>query len=161
MMLSLLTFVYTVFDVVAIETGAVVLFGLLNGELLRKWTVLFLRFTLATSVTGLLFPLHSFTLVHRCSMLSVYVSGMVVLAWRAFHLAGVWRSIFALTITIVLYLNVVAAIDQVFEQISRFTVLATTQSELTFRATQFLVMVLFAVIGIVTVKRFHNRAAAH
>jgi hypothetical protein len=160
-MLSLLTFVYTVFDVVAIETGVVVLFGLLTGELLRKWTVLFLRFTLATSLTGLLFPLHSFTLVHGCSMLSVYVSGMVVLAWRTFHLAGVWRSIFALTITIVLYLNVVVAIDQVFEQISRFTALATTQSELTFRATQFLVMVLFAVIGIVTVKRFHNRVAAH
>jgi hypothetical protein len=53
------------------------------------------------------------------------------------------------------------AIDQVFEQISRFTALATAQSELTFRATQFLVMVLFAVIGIVTVKRFHNRVAAH
>lgn len=90
-------------------------------------------------------------------MLSVYVSGMAILAWRRFHLSGVWRSIFALTITTVLYLNVVVAIDHVFEQVSRFMGLAPTQSELASRATQFLVMVLFAVIGIVAVTRFHNR----
>jgi hypothetical protein len=92
-------------------------------------------------------------------MLSVYVTGMSVLAWRKFHLSGVWRSIFALTITIVLYLNVVVAIDQAFEQMSLFTGLAPAQSEQTFRATQFIVMLLFAVIGIVAVKRFHNRGA--
>ena len=157
--MSILRFVYAVCDLLAIGAGTIVLFGLFTGELIDKWAALFLKCALAASVTGLLFPLHDFTLVERCSMLSVYVSGMAILAWRKFHLSGVWRSIFALTITIVLYLNVVVAIDQVFEQMSLFTGLAPAQSELTLRATQFLAMLLFAVIGIVAVKRFHNRRA--
>ena len=88
-------------------------------------------------------------------MLSVYASGMAILAWRKFHLSGVWCSIFAFTITVVLYLSVVVAIDGVFEQMFRFTGLAPAQSEQTFRAVQFLVMLLFAVIGIVAVKELH------
>jgi len=95
---SILRFVYAACDLLAIGAGTIVLFGLLTGELIDKWAALFLKCTLAASVTGLLFPLHDFTLVQRCSMLSVYVTGMSVLAWRKFHLSGVWRSIFALTI---------------------------------------------------------------
>ena len=155
--MSILGFVYAVFDLFAIGAGTIVLFGLFTGELIDKWATLFLECVLATSVTGLLFPLHDFTLVQRCSMLSVYVAGMAVLAWRKFHLSGLWCSIFALTITIVLYLNVVVAIDEVFELMSRFTGLAPEQSEQTLWATQFLVMLLFAVIGTFAVKGFHNR----
>src|ERR1700756_4712374 len=165
--MSILRFVYAVCDLFAIGAGTIVLFWLFTGELIDKWAARFLKCALATSVTGLLIPfddftlipLHDFTLLERCSMLSTYGSGIAILAWRKFHLSGVWRSIFALTITTVLYLNVVVAIDQVFKQMSRFTGLAPAQSEQTSRATQFLVMLLFAVIGIVAVKRFHNRGA--
>jgi hypothetical protein len=157
--MSILRFVYAVCDLVAIVAGTIVLFGLLTGELTDKWAVLFLRCTLAASVIGLFFSLHDFTLVQRCSMLAVYASGVAILAWRKFHLSGVWRTIFALAITILLYLNVVVAIDQVFEQMFRFTRLAPAQFELTSRATQCVVMVLFAVIAIVAVKRFHSRGA--
>jgi len=157
--MSILRFVYAACDLLAIGAGTIVLFGLFTGELIDQRAALFLKCALAASVTGLFFPLHAFTLVQMCSMLSVYVSGMAFLAWRKFHLSGVWRSIFALTITIVLYLNVVVAIDQVFEQMSRFTRWAPAQSELASRAAQYVVMMLFAVIGIVAVKRFHNRGA--
>jgi hypothetical protein len=157
--MRILRFVYAVCDLLAIGAGTKVLFGLLTGELIEKRAVLFLRCTLAASVIGLFFPFDDFALVQRCSMLAVYVSGVAILAWRKFHLSGVWHSIFALTITTVLYLNVVVAIDQVFEQMFRFTRLAPAQFELTSRATQCVVMVLFAVIGIVAVKRFHSRGA--
>jgi hypothetical protein len=157
--MSILRFAYTVCDLVAIGAGTKVLFGLLAGQLIEKWAVLFLRCTLAASVIGLFFSLDDFGLVQRCSMLAVYVSGVAILAWRRFHLSGVWHSIFALTITTVLYLNVIVAIDQVFEQMFRFTKLAPAQFELTSRATQCVVMVLFAVIGIVAAKRFHSRGA--
>ena len=156
--MSILRFVYTVCDLLAIGAGTIVLFGLLTGELSDKWAVRFLRCTLATSVIGLFFSLHDFTLIQGCSILTVYASGAAICAWRKFHLSGVWRSIFALTVTIVLYLNVVVAI-QVFEQMFWFTSLAPAQFELTSRATQCVVMVFFAVIGIVAVKRFHSRGA--
>ena len=159
MILSVLRLCHAICDVISIGTGIVVLFGLFTGELLDKWATLFLRYTLATCVTGLLFPLHDFTLVQRCSMLAVYTSGMAILAWRKFHLSGIWRSIFPFSISIVLYLNVVVLIDHALDQIFRFKGLTPPQSELTSRTTQFLVILLFAVIGIVAVKMFQDRPA--
>jgi hypothetical protein len=157
MLLSILRLGYALCDLISIGAGTIVLFGLLTGELLDKWTVLFLRCTLATSVTGLLFPLHGFTFVQRCSMLTVYVSGIAILAWRKFHLSGVWCSMFALTITVVLYLNVAVAIHQAFAQISRFTEFTPVQPELISQPLQLLVIFVFAVIGIVAVKRFKDK----
>ena len=157
MNVCILRFGYAVCTLISIGAGTRVLFGLLTGELLDKWAVLFLRYTLAASITGLLLSLLDFTLVQGCSVLTVYMSGMAILAWRKFHLSGIWRSIFAWTITIVLYLNVVAAIDQVFEQIFPITGTAPAQSELASRATQFVVMLPFTVIGVIAVKRFQDR----
>jgi hypothetical protein len=159
MIFSILRLGYAICDVIAIGAGIVVLFGLLTGELLGKWATLFLRYTLVASVFGLLFPVHDFALVQKCSMVAVYSSGMAILAWRKFHLSGMWRSIFPFTISIVLYLNVVVPIDHALDHIFRFTGLTPPQSELTSRATQFLVMLLFAVIGVVAAKRFQDRPA--
>jgi hypothetical protein len=159
MILSILRLGYAICDVISIGTGIVVLFGLLTGELLDRWATHFLRYTLATSVTGLLFPLHDFTLVQRCSMLAVYTSGMAILAWRKYHLSGIWRSIFPFAISITFYLNVVVLFDHALDHIFRFTGLTPPQSELTSRTTQLFVMLLFAMIGIVAVKRFKDRAA--
>lgn len=159
MILTILRLGYAICDLISIGFGAMVLFGLLSGKLLDKWATLFLRYTLVMSIAGLLFSLHDSTFVQRYSMLTVYVSGTAILAWRKFHLSGIWRSIFALTITIVLYLNVVVAIDQAFDQILRFAGLTPPQSELTTRATQFIVMLLFAMIGIFAVQRFQDKSA--
>ena len=114
----------------SIETGIVVLFGLLTRELLDRWATHFLRYTLATSVTGLLFPLHGFTLVQRCSMLAVYTSGMAILAWRKYicRVSVVRSSHLQLASS---YLNIVVLIDHVLDHIFRFMGLTPPQSELT------------------------------
>ncbi len=156
MMLSILTFIHLAFALIAISSGAIVLFGLLTRELLDKWAVLYLRCSLAASVTGFAFPFDHLPLTHKVSMLSVYVAGAVILAWRKYHLAGVWRPIFAMTTTAVLYLNVFVATTEVFKDEPPFTALAPTPSEPTFLVAQFLVLVLFVVLGIIAGKRFHN-----
>jgi hypothetical protein len=125
------------------------------GSLLDKWAVLFLRCNLAASVTWLLLPFHHFEPMHWVSMLSVYLSGAVILAWHKYHLTGVWRSIFAMATTIVLYLNVLVAIALVFKQISPVNVMVPAQSALAFLVMQLAVMVVFVVLGAGAVKRFH------
>src|SRR5260370_14854084 len=105
MIVNIFTFLNLVFDLVAIAFGVKGLFGLICGELLDKCAVRFLRCSLAASLIGLLVPLHPFLPIQAISMLSVYVAGAGILAWRRYHLAGAWRSIFALTATIVLYLD--------------------------------------------------------
>jgi len=156
--MTILRFFYAGCNLFAIGAGTIVLVGLLTGELLDNWAALFLKYTLVASVTGFFFPRY-FMLVKICSMLSILVSGMAILSWRMFHLSAIWSSVFAFTITILFYLKVVVVIDQAFMQISGFTRLAPAQFELTFRATQFVVMLLFSVIGIVVAKRFRTRGA--
>jgi hypothetical protein len=89
MIVYILTFIYIGLELIAIGAGVIVLFGLLMGILLNKWAVLFLKCSLATSVTVLLFPFEHFTLTQEASMLSVYGAGVAVLAWRKFQLMGV------------------------------------------------------------------------
>ena len=52
------TFVHGVISLVGILSGLVVLFGLIAGKRLDGWTALFLITTVATSVTGFMFPFH-------------------------------------------------------------------------------------------------------
>lgn len=158
MILGIMTFIYDLCDLVAIGTGATVLFGLLTGELLQKWAVVFLRFVLATSVIGLLFPFPHLLLSQReeISMLTVYASGVPILAWRRFHLVGVWRPVFALSATLVLYLSVLGAISQAFSHVSLFNALVLRQFKSPIFITHVIVMLLFVVLGIVAARRFRG-----
>jgi hypothetical protein len=157
MIVSILTFIYFGLELIAIGAGAMALFGLLTGILLNKWAVLFLKSSLAIGVTALLIPFKYFTLTQEAAMLSVYGTGVAVLAWRKFHFRGVWQSIFAWSITLVLYLNIVVAFTQAFKRISLFIPMNPTQFDMPFLATQSVVLAIFVVLGIVAVKRFrHN-----
>jgi len=156
MILNILTFLHVVSALVAIGFGAIVLVGILTRELLNKWPVRFLKCSLFTSVTGLLLSFHQFLPTNWAYMLSVYLSGAAVLAWRKFHFFGVWSSIFAMSIPIVLYLDVLAVIVQVFKHIPSLIALAPTLSESPFLVTEFVVLMPFAMYSIVVAKRFHD-----
>jgi energy-converting hydrogenase Eha subunit C len=155
-MSSILTFIHDSLSLIAIGTGARVLFGLLAGELSDKWAVRFLESSVLASVTGLPFSTYHLLPMDKVSMLSIYVSGAVVLAWRKYHLAGVWCSIFAFATTVVLCLNVLVTTTQVFRFITTSQVLASAQAGPVLLATQFFVVALFTVLGVLAVKKFHN-----
>ena len=57
-------------------------------------------------------------------MLSVYASGVAILALRRFQLTGAWSWVFAVCTEIVLYLNVFFAIAQSFKLIPQLKMLA-------------------------------------
>jgi hypothetical protein len=156
MIVSILTSIYIVLGLIAISAGAMVLFGLLTGILLKKWAVLFLKWSLATSVTALLFPFEHLTLTQKASMLSIYGAGVAVLAWRKFQLVGVWQSIFAWSITLVLYLNIVVAITQVSKRLLLFKPPIPAQFNPPFLVTHSVVLAIFVVLGTIAVKRFRN-----
>ena len=156
MTLSALKFIYIVCDMIAIGTGAAVLFGLIAGKLLGDCTVFFLRFALATSVAGLLFP-WDLVPAWKISMLSIYVSGFAVIAWRKFHLVRAWRPIFVICTTIVLYLSCLVAIAQFFEYITVFTALPPYLIRQASLVVRLLVTVLFVMFGRRAIKGFGHR----
>ena len=151
------TFIHVVISLVGILSGLVVLFGLIAGKRLDGWTVLFLVTTVATSVTGFMFPFHKLLPSHVVGVISLVVLAIAILARYSRHLAGGWRRTYVIGAVISLYLNVFVLIVQLFEKVPALNALAPTQSEPPFKITQVVVMAIFVVLGIFAAKGFRER----
>jgi hypothetical protein len=151
------TFVHVVISLVGILSGLVVLFGLIAGKRLDGWTALFLVTTVATSVTGFMFPFHKLLPSHVVGVISLVVLAIAILARYSRHLAGGWRRTYVISAVISLYLNVFVLIVQLFEKVPALNAMAPTQSEPPFKITQVVVMAIFVVLGIFAAKGFRER----
>jgi hypothetical protein len=153
--MSTFTFVHVLISLVGIATGLVVAYGLLTSKQLDGWTACFLVTTVATSVTGFLFPFHGFTPAIGVGILSMGVLVAAIVALYMFHLAGAWRWIYAGSAVIALYLNVFVLIVQSFQKIAPLKALAPTQTESPFVIVQVAALLFFIAVGIASLRRFH------
>lgn len=153
------TFVHVVLSLIGIFSGFVVVFGLLAGKWLDGWTALFLVSTVATSVTGFLFPFHRFLPSHGVGILSLLVLAIAILARYPFHLAGAWRRIYGVTAVISLYLNVFVLIAQAFQKVPGLKAMAPTQSEPPFLVAQAVALAVFVLLGIGAAIKFRSEPA--
>src|SRR5258708_37836090 len=154
--MTTLTFVHVVISLVGILSGLVVLFGLIAGKRLDGWTALFLGTTVATDVTGYLFPFHKLLPSHVVGGISLVVLAIAIVARYSRHLTGGWRRTYVISAVIALYLNVFVLIVQLFEKVPALNALAPTQSEPPFKITQVVVMAVFVVLGILAVRGFRE-----
>jgi len=153
--MTTLTLVHVVLSLVGILSGFVVVFGLIAAKQLKGWTALFLSTTVATSLTGFLFPFHKLLASHVVGIVSLVVLALAILARYARHLSGAWRWIYAVNVVVALYLNFFVFVAQAFQKVPVLKAIAPTQSEAPFVVTQLVVMALFVMLGIFAVKRFH------
>jgi hypothetical protein len=151
------TFVHVVISLVGILSGLIVLVGLLAGKRLDGWTALFLVTTVATSVTGFVFPYKGFTPGLGVGIISMVVLAVAILARYRHHLAGGWRRTYVITAVTALYLNIFVLIAQLFEKVPSLHELAPKGSEPPFAITQVVVMAIFVVLGIFAVKGFREQ----
>lgn len=110
---SALIFVHVLLCCFAIGLGSVTLHDLLLRHMVVRRLTWFLRFSLGSNLAILFIQLHHLVPAQKVAMMGVYAAGIVTLAWRAFHLRGIWRAAFALAIALVVYLNVLALSLQV------------------------------------------------
>ena len=80
------TFVHVVISLVGILSGFVVVFGLISGKRLDGWTALFLVTTVATSVTGFMFPYHGFTPGIGVGIISLVVLAIACLLYTSLRM---------------------------------------------------------------------------
>jgi hypothetical protein len=151
------TFVHVLISLVGILSGLVVLFGLIAGKSLDSWTALFLITTVATSVTGFLFPFRKLLPSHVVGSISLVVLAIAIYARYSRHLAGGWRRTYVISSVIALYLNVFVLIVQLFEKVPALNAMAPTQSEPPFKITQIVVLAIFVVLGMFAAKGFRER----
>lgn len=149
-----LLFVHVAISLIAIAAGLVVLSALLKGTLARGWTGAFLATTVATSVTGFLFPFNGFTPALGVGVISMIILAAAIAARYAFHLAGAWRGVYVVTAITALYLNVFVLVVQAFQKVAALNALAPTGSEPPFAAAQGVVLLLFIIAGVFSFRRF-------
>jgi len=147
--------IHVILSLVGIASGLVVLYGLLTGNPLAAWTAIFLVTTILTGVTGFPLPPFGFDPPRAVGIILLILLALAVLALYAFRLAGVWRSIYIITAIMALYLNVFVGVTQAFQKLPFLQPLAPTQSEPPFLIAQIVVLLLFVVLGVVAVRRFH------
>ena len=158
--LKTLTDVHVAISLVAILSGLIVLFGLLTGRRFDHWTSFFLLTTVATSVTGFLFPFHGITPGITAGIISLVVLAIATFARYPRKLAGAWRWLYVITAMIALYLNVFALIAQLFQNVPAMKALAPKQSDPAFLVAQLLVLIVFVVLGILAAIKFRPTPVA-
>jgi hypothetical protein len=154
--MTILTFVHVLLSLVGILAGFVVMFGFLAAKQLHGWTALFIWTTVATSVTGFLFPFHKFLPSHAIGILSLLVLAIAIYALYGKHLAGAWRKTYAIDAMIALYFNVFVLIAQLFMKVPALKALAPTQSETPFKEAQLALLVAFVMLTILAAIKFRS-----
>jgi hypothetical protein len=155
MSLAAFTQFHVIISLVGIGAGIIVLIGMLQSERLPKLTGLFLATTVATSVTGFMFPFATFGPPEIVGVISLVVLIVALLALYFFKLAGAWRWIYVATALIALYLNVFVGVVQTFQKVPFFHALAPTQKEPPFAIAQGIVLLAFIALGIAAARKFH------
>ena len=152
---STFTLIHVVLSLIGIVAGLVALFGMFRNKPLNGWTLIFIVTTVATTLTGFLFPFKGFTPAIGTGIVSSVVLAVTVLARYGFNMIGAWRWIYVVTAVVSLYLNCFVLVVQGFLKVPALHALAPQGNEPAFALTQGLVLVLFVIAGFIAVRRFH------
>lgn len=142
------TLLHVAISLIGIATGLVWLLAAVGGRWLRRLNTIFLVTTLATTITGFMFPITAFTPALGVGGVSLAVLTVSVAAY--FHR---WTVTYLVTATIALYLNCFVAVVQAFLKIEALNNLAPTGSEAPFALAQGALLLAFVALGWLSVRR--------
>jgi len=154
------TLLHTVLSLVGIVAGLVVAGALATGTRLHRWAAVFVVTTVLANASGFGFPFVKLLPSHIVGAVSLVVLAAVIVADNVKHLAGTWRTTYAVGVVLATYLNVFVLVAQLFKRIPVLFVAAPTQSEPPFALTQGFVLALFVWLGVAAVKGFRPAASS-
>jgi hypothetical protein len=152
--LELFTAIHVLISLAGIASGFVAISGMIASKPLDWWTSLFLTATVATSVTGFLFPVHGFTPAIGTGIISMIVLALAIIALQVKRLAGPWRRAYVLCAVVAQYFNFFVLIVQSFQKVPALTALAPTPSEPPFAIAQLAALIGFVVLGYAATRGF-------
>jgi hypothetical protein len=153
--MSLATFTqfHVIISLIAIISGIVVVWGMLSAKPLPGITALFLLSSVATSITGFMFPT-PFDAADVVGIISLVFLALAILALYTYKLAKAWRGAYVVGAMAALYFNCFVLVVQSFAKIPFFHALAPTQKEPPFAVAQAVILILFVGLGVAAFKRF-------
>jgi hypothetical protein len=159
--MSLATFTqfHVIISLIGIFSGIVVALGMLNAKHLPSTSALFLISTVASCITGFMFPI-PFDPPAAIGCLTLALLTLAIIALYYYKLAGPWRGVYVVGSIIALYFNCFVLVVQTFQKVAFFHALAPTQKEPPFAAAQAVLLVMFIGLGIAAFKRFRPAVPA-
>ena len=153
------TALHVAISLIAIAAGLIALPAFARGVILPRITGVFLWTTLLTSLTGFLFPIVAFTPALGFGILSTLILTLTFSAWYRSKLAGRAATIYAVTATLALYLNMFVLVVQSFLKVPALNALAPNGNEPPFAAAQGALLILMIGLGYFAFRASRKRAA--
>jgi hypothetical protein len=148
------TFLHVFLSLIGIGAGIFVVFGLLSSRSLSILTAAFFVTTIATSLTGFLYPFKGITPGIILGILSMFVLILAIVALYVKSLHGAWRGIYVISVCLAFYFNFFVLIAQSFDKVPVLHSIAPTQSSPGFGFTQAAVLVVFILLTVRAYKKF-------
>lgn len=146
--MSPLTIIHVALSLVGLVAGLIALIGFYFGRFYRLWTATFLITTIATCLTGFLFPFNGITPGIVIGIISLIVLAAAILAYRRR-----WTRTFVVACAIAEFFNVLVFIVQSFQKISVLHLYAPNGHEPIIAITQALALVFFIVLATLDIRR--------
>lgn len=148
-----LTIFHTLISLVAIVAGFPVIYGFLRNETSR-WTTTYVVATGLTLITSFMFPYAGFTPAIGVGILCILIFLPVLYAKYRTSLTGVWRLVWVVGATALLYFNCFVLIVQSFLKVPPLHALAPAGNEPPFAIAQGVLLIVAIVLGFLAVRRF-------
>src|SRR5579864_1342448 len=155
MSLSTFTLVHVGLSLIGILTGFIVIFGMFAAKRMSGITTFFLLTTALTSVSGFGFPNAHITPGIIIGIISLVALLIAIIARYVGQLHGASRWIYVVTAVLAQYFNVFVLVVQGFLKIPALHSMAPTGTETPFKIAQGIVLLIFIVLGVYAVKKFH------
>lgn len=149
------TYLHVFVSLVALGAGIFIIYGLLTSRRLNILTALFLVTTMATSLSGFLFPFKGITPGIILGVLSIIVLVVAIVALYVKKLAGPWRGTYVVSMCVAYYFNFFVLVAQSFDKVQALHSFAPTQSSPGWGFSQAAVLVIFVLLTIRAFKKFH------
>jgi len=152
--------IHVLISLAGIISGFVVIDGFLKAERRDGLNAFFLVMTILTSATGFFFPRTSVTPGQIVGAISLVLLVIAVLARYPLNFAGAGRWLYIIAAIVAQYFNFLVLIVQSFQKVGVLKDLAPTQSEPPFLIAQGAALVLFVVLGFLSLKKSGRGALA-
>ena len=148
-----LTIFHTLISLVAIVTGIPVVLAFLRNETSR-WTTAYIVTTGLTLITSFMFPYNGFTPAIGVGILCILIFLPVLYAKYRTGLTGIWRLVWVVGSTALLYFNCFVLIVQSFLKVPTLHALAPAGNEPPFAIAQGVLLVVAIAVGFLAARRF-------
>ena len=154
------TFLHVVLSFLGIFTGLIVMGGLVHGRSSKFSTAAFLLFTVLTTATGFMFPIHQ-PFPSPAFVTGVISSVLLVVALVALYAKrtiGPWRWIYLVTVVLAQWFNAFVFVVQTFEKVPVLKAMPVPSPA--FLTSQALVLLFHVIVGFVAIRKFHPELRA-